>query len=96
MKNFAPIHIDRLTRALERYQVKLKRAEVIEIAAAAFGYHNSNEFQAAARSGDLSPPPADPVGSIPLADGTSLVSPQGQGIERALCDHGIVPRRCPK
>ena len=73
MKTSAPVHVDRLARALKDAGVDLRRSKVIEIAAAALGYHNSNEFQAAARRGDLTPPQADPVGDMSLADGTVLV-----------------------
>lgn len=73
MKNSAPVHVDRLARALRDAGVELKRSKVIEIAAAALGYHNSNEFQAAARRGDLTPPVADIVGDTFLADGTNLM-----------------------
>jgi hypothetical protein len=73
MKTSAPVHVDRLARALRDAGVDLRRSKVIEIAAAALGYHNSNEFQAAARRGDLTPPQADLVGGTSLADGTCLL-----------------------
>ena len=73
MKTPAPIHIDRLARMLAANGIILKRAKVIEIAAAAFGFHNSNEFQTAARKGYLTPPRASLKEIVELSDGTNLL-----------------------
>ncbi|MFZ3481693.1 hypothetical protein [Sphingomonas sp. 3-13AW] len=73
MKTSAPVHVDRLAQALKAQGIDLKRSKVIEIAAAAFGFHNSNEFEAAAKAGDLTPPKAAPLGNVTLANGTSLL-----------------------
>lgn len=73
MKTSAPVHVDRLAQAMKAAGIDLKRSRLIEIAAAAFGYHNSNEFQAAARRGDLTPPLAEISGSLTTDDGTTLV-----------------------
>jgi hypothetical protein len=73
MKTSAPVHVDRLARTLRANGIDLKRSKVIEIASAAFGFHNSNEFLAAARAGDLAPPEAAAIGQTRLRDGTRLV-----------------------
>jgi len=73
MKTSAPVHVDRLARALKAQGIDIRRSRIIELVAAAFGYHNSNEFQAAARAGDLAPAPAVAAGRLDLDDGTTLV-----------------------
>jgi len=73
MKTSAPVHVDRLARALKAQGIDIRRSTIIELVAAAFGYHNSNEFQAAARAGDLAPAPAVAAGRLDLDDGTPLV-----------------------
>ncbi len=42
-----PILVDRLAQALAAHGVSLKRTAILGVAAAAFGYHNANEFAAA-------------------------------------------------
>lgn len=69
-----PIHLDRLTKALQVQGVALKRHQILEVCAAAFGYHNSNECTAAAKRGELNPPGAYPVGRITMDDGRVLVA----------------------
>ena len=63
-----PIHIDRLQAALAAKGVKLKRHNLLEVAAAAFGFHSQNQFSAAAKNGELDPPLATKIGSAMLAD----------------------------
>lgn len=58
------IIIDRLGAALEKHGFKPKRAQLLEAAAMAFGYYNSNEFNAASKRGDLVPPAAIPLGRV--------------------------------
>lgn len=65
------ILIDRLAAALALKGVKLKRSQLLEVASAAFGYHNSHEFIAAAKRGSLTPVSAEPVADIELS-GTQL------------------------
>ncbi|MFZ3481699.1 hypothetical protein [Sphingomonas sp. 3-13AW] len=62
-----PIHLERLDAALKAKGVSLKRHNLIEVAAAAFGYHNENQFTAAAKTGDLDPVPARGLGLITAA-----------------------------
>lgn len=69
----SPIYLDRLANALTAQGITLKRSKLLEVAASAFGYHNSNEFAAAAKRGDLLPPPVTPIGRLKLSDGQSLV-----------------------
>lgn len=68
-----PILIDRLSHALEAYGFKLKRHQLIEVASAAFGYHNSNEFTAAAKQADLTPPAVEITGTVDLPAGERLL-----------------------
>lgn len=68
-----PIHLNRLDRALRAQGVVFKRHQLLETSAAAFGFHNSNEATAAAKSGALNPPQAAPIGRISLDDGQSLI-----------------------
>ena len=73
MKNPAPALLDRLAHRLESYDVKLKRNQLLELAAVALGYRTSNELTAAAKQGELrSLTEAAPIGRLALADGTSL------------------------
>lgn len=60
----ASIHIDRLDHSLKGHGVALRRAQLMETASYALGYHNSNEYNAAAKRGDLTPPKAEPVSRI--------------------------------
>lgn len=69
----APIYLDRLGAALTRAGINLKRSQILEIAASAFGYHNSNEFSAAAKRGDLLPAAAQPIGAVDLPNGKAIV-----------------------
>lgn len=68
-----PIILDRLDASLMQHGVRLKRSQLLETAAMAFGYHSSNEFTAAARAGDLNMPQPDVVGRVTVAD-TDLVA----------------------
>src|SRR3546814_11988389 len=57
-----PIYLDRLDSALKKAGVSIKRSQLLETTAAAFGFHNSNELTAEAARGDLAPPGATPIG----------------------------------
>lgn len=70
--NTIRIHIERLATALASKGLRLKRHNLLEVVAAAFGYHNHNEAKAAADRGDLKAPMAERVGRI-AADGQELV-----------------------
>lgn len=57
-----PILLDRFTAVLEkRTGLKIKRTDALEIVAAAFGYHNSNELTAADKTGRFDIPKAKRV-----------------------------------
>ena len=73
MTRTTPIILDRLDASLMRHGVRLKRSQLLETAAMAFGYHNSNEFTSAARAGDLNMPQPDVVGRVTVA-GTPLIA----------------------
>ena len=49
------IYLDRLAAALSAQNVTLKRSQLLEVAAAAFGYHNQHEATAASQNGGLTP-----------------------------------------
>ena len=68
-----PIHLDRLDAALRAQGVELRRMALLEVAAAAFGHRNSQATTAAARAGRLTPPMAEALGHVTLADGGELV-----------------------
>lgn len=72
-KKTAAIMLDRLQNALVAQGVTLKRHALLEVASSAFGHRNSNEFTDAARKGELTPPPALPVGSVMLPNGEELI-----------------------
>jgi hypothetical protein len=64
-----PILLDRLDAALCRQNVTLKRAALQSVAAAAFGFHNANEFAAAG----LVPPAAEVLGRAEIDGDLSLL-----------------------
>lgn len=73
MTRTTPIILDRLDASLMQHGVRLKRSQLLETAAMAFGYHNSNEFSSAARAGDLNMPQPDVLGRVSIA-GVDLVA----------------------
>lgn len=68
-----PALLDRLDKALGKQGLTLKRAQLLEVAAAAFGHRNSNAMTAAAQAGDLALPPVQPSARIQLANGETLM-----------------------
>lgn len=73
MNNPVPALLDRLAHRLESYGVKLKRNQLLELTAVAFGIRNSNELAAAGKQGALRAlAAAAPIGRFALADGTTL------------------------
>lgn len=68
-----PILLDRLEHALKKQGLDMKRSQLLEIAAGAFGYRNSNELTAAAKDGNINPPSAVPVGTLTLPDGQRII-----------------------
>ncbi len=90
-----PILVDRLAKALAAHGVSLKRTEILGVAAAAFGYHNANEFAAAG----LTAPAARAIGRTSLPTGEDLVvihDPLARapyGIDARFVEHGVGERR---
>lgn len=72
MTTSTKILLDRMAHALNAQGISLKRSQLLEVASAAFGYHNSGEMTAAARTGALTPPPAIEKGEVHLSDGTAM------------------------
>ncbi|MBS7671387.1 hypothetical protein [Croceicoccus gelatinilyticus] len=71
--NPLPVVLDRLEKALGVQGVKLKRSQVLEIAAMAFGFRNSNALTAACKAGDINPPMARPIGRLRDIEGDNLI-----------------------
>jgi hypothetical protein len=67
------VHLDRLEKALKARGIPCKRHQSLELAAAAFGYHNQNELTAAGKAGDLNPPMAEPLGEVVLPSGETII-----------------------
>lgn len=63
MNSTSRIILDRLSAALAAQGVTLKRNQILNVAAAAFGYRNTNSFSAAAAEGVFDPPRAVPLPS---------------------------------
>lgn len=62
MNNSSPIILDRLKNALAAHGVSLKRNQLLDVAASAYGYRNNNAFSAAAKDKELTAPRADKLG----------------------------------
>lgn len=56
MKNSTPIILDRLAGALQKHGVRLKRMQLLQAVATAFGHRNMHELASADEAGDLRPP----------------------------------------
>lgn len=69
-KRTTPIILDRLDASLKQHGVRLRRSQLLETAASAFGYRNSHEFDAADREGSLAAPRPDVLGRIAVGDET--------------------------
>jgi hypothetical protein len=67
------VHLDRLEKVLKARGIPCKRHQSLEIAAAAFGYHNQNELTAAGKAGNLNPPMAEPIGEVALPSGETII-----------------------
>ena len=63
-----PALLDRFEKALSAQGIKLKRSQLLEVSAAAFGWHNSNEMTAAFKQNEIIPPASSPIGTIKVAD----------------------------
>lgn len=62
MTNTTPIILDRLSDALQAHGVKLRRKQLLNVAARAFGYRSDNAFSAAAKAGELDARRPDTLG----------------------------------
>lgn len=62
MTKNTPVILDRLAEALSRHGVKLKRMQLLQTAAAAFGHRNTHELAAADDAGELDLPIARYMG----------------------------------
>jgi hypothetical protein len=94
----ASIHIDRLDHSLRGHGIALRRAQLMETASYALGYHNSNEYNAAARRGDLTPPRAEPVARIEFRESLLVVlrDPQANclyAVEESFLDQVVGEER---
>lgn len=58
------ITAERLSKALEKQGVTLKRHQLIEVLAHTFGLLDSNDLAAASKRGEIDPPTADDLGTI--------------------------------
>lgn len=63
MTNNTPIILDRLDAALAAHGIKLRRNQLLDVAAAAHGFRNGNAFSAAAKSGELDAVRPEPLGT---------------------------------
>lgn len=91
------ILLDRLSASLEKQGVTLKRNQLLETAAMAFGYHNQNEFTAAAKEGRLNVQQVQVVGKA-QTDETDLILLKQQdglvyGIEESFVEQVIENER---
>lgn len=73
MLKTSTILVDRLAHGLSVHGVKLKRRALLETAASAFGYRNSNAFTAASAAGDIAPAPVTVIGRIELPCDQTLI-----------------------
>lgn len=91
--------IDRLENALSKQGVFLKKSQLIEIAAEAFGHRNSNAFIAAAKAGELDPPKAIPIGRVKINSVDEViilrdpVTHAPYGIDRSFIDQVSLKER---
>jgi hypothetical protein len=98
-KNPTPVLLDRLSHVLVRQGFKLKRQQLLETAAYAFGCRSSDEFSAAAKSGEINPPPVVPLGRVTLPNGESLIivtdplANSAYGIDEAFIEQTADERR---
>lgn len=66
MTKNTPIILDRLEAALAQHNVKLKRTQLLQIAASSFGFANTHQFTAADDKGEFNVLPASYVGQETL------------------------------
>ena len=68
-----PALLDRLNNALGLQGLSLKRSQLLEVAAAAFGFRSSNAMTAAAKAGELALSPVQPEARVSLSNGETLM-----------------------
>jgi hypothetical protein len=85
--------LDRLMATLQMHGIEIKRSKALEIMSAAFGYHNSNEFTAAAKRGDLNAEKTEIVDRIEVAQTSLAVIREESGnvyaIEESFLDQVV-------
>ncbi|MDG2570829.1 hypothetical protein P7L87_25085, partial [Vibrio parahaemolyticus] len=93
------VHLDRLEKVLKARGIPCKRHQTLEVAAAAFGYHNQNELTAAGKAGDLNPPMAEPIGEVALPSGETIIvvrdplANSAYEVDRAFVDQVVAEER---
>jgi hypothetical protein len=93
------VHLDRLEKVLKARGLPCKRHQSLEIAAAAFGYHNQNELTAAGKAGDLNLPMAEPIGEVALPSGETIIvvrdplAKSAYAIDQAFVEQVIAVKR---
>lgn len=99
IKNPSPVLLDRLSHVLDRQGFKLKRQQLLETAAYAFGHRNGDAFSAAAKAGELTPPSVVPVGRVRLATGETVLivndplANSAYGIDESFVESSMDERR---
>ncbi|WP_262267265.1 MULTISPECIES: hypothetical protein [Microvirga] len=93
------VHLDRLEKVLKARGIPCKRHQTLEVAAAAFGYHNQNELTAAGKAGDLNPPMAEPIGEVALPSGETIIvvrdplANSAYAVDQAFVDQVVAEER---
>jgi hypothetical protein len=93
------VHLDRLEKVLKARGIPCRRHQSLELAAAAFGYHNQNELTAAGKAGDLNPPMAEPIGEVALPSGQTIIvvrdplANSAYALDQAFVDQVIAEER---
>lgn len=91
------IILDRLDAALKKQGVTLKRGQLLEAAATAFGYHNSHEYTASAKKGELDAPRPEYIGIVAVGDEELAIlrCPSGApyGIDASFLDQVVGEER---
>ena len=90
---------DRLAHALKAQGVELKRSQIYEVAAYAFGYRNSNEMQAAFKNDKIDIAEAQLAGKTTADDGTvvlllrDVLAGSIYGVDESFLEHSMDERR---
>jgi hypothetical protein len=93
------VNLDRLEKVLKALGIPCKRHQTLEVAAAAFGYHNQNELTAAGKAGDLDLPVAEPIGEVALPSGETIIvvrdplANSAYAVDQAFIDQVVAEER---